>query len=304
MTPDFSFARYVSARKGDAAARLREGAAYAYGGDLKFHATLRKVRPVTLAMEAMLRFWQTVGRTRLLGDSVRVSERQFPNLHELAQQAAKALQIPAPAVYVTGDPSVPDTQTFGTVDDATVLVNGRLLDAFTETELLARLGYEYGHVQNGHTIYLTTLYYLKYAPSQLVRWVVKPATLALKAWARRADITSDRASLLASRSLDATIATLVKLTLGSQRLYGELDVEEYLRQLDERTSGAGRLHELFAQHPYLPKRVQALRLFAETTLYRSTIGEPRAAEGGAPAMTKEECDAKVAALLSLVRGAP
>ena len=34
----FDFARYVAARKGEAAAQLREGAAYAYGGDLKVRA--------------------------------------------------------------------------------------------------------------------------------------------------------------------------------------------------------------------------------------------------------------------------
>jgi len=37
---DLSFARYVAARKGEASARSREGAAYAYGGDIKVRAAL------------------------------------------------------------------------------------------------------------------------------------------------------------------------------------------------------------------------------------------------------------------------
>jgi hypothetical protein len=42
---DLSFARYVAARKGDAAARSREGAAYAYGGDVKVRSALDRCAP-------------------------------------------------------------------------------------------------------------------------------------------------------------------------------------------------------------------------------------------------------------------
>ena len=70
---DLSFPRYVAARKGAADARAREGSAYAYGGDLKVRATLDRIRPVTLAVEATvrehieatvpaLRQWMTSGR--------------------------------------------------------------------------------------------------------------------------------------------------------------------------------------------------------------------------------------------------
>ena len=55
---DLSFARYVAARKGEVAARTREGAAYAYAGDIKVRAALDRVRPVTLAVEASVRLWQ------------------------------------------------------------------------------------------------------------------------------------------------------------------------------------------------------------------------------------------------------
>ena len=42
---DLSFARYVAARKGEVAARTREGAAYAYAGDIKIRTALDRVRP-------------------------------------------------------------------------------------------------------------------------------------------------------------------------------------------------------------------------------------------------------------------
>jgi len=50
---DLSFARYVAARKGEASARSREGAAYAYSGDIKVRAALDRIRPVTLAVTVL-----------------------------------------------------------------------------------------------------------------------------------------------------------------------------------------------------------------------------------------------------------
>jgi len=44
-----------------------------------------------------------------------------------------------------------------------------------------------------------------------------------------------------------------------------VNLDAYLDQLREgRESGLGRLSELSRSHPYLPKRIEALRLFANT----------------------------------------
>jgi Zn-dependent protease with chaperone function len=295
---DLSFSRYVAARKGAASARAREGAHYAYGADLRLRSALDKLRPVTLAVEATLRFWQTVGRNRLVGNAVKVGERQFPNVHKLAVQAAEALQIPTPTLNLSVDNTFGAARTLGTADEATIVLYAPLLDSLTEPELQFLIGLECGHIHNGHTVYLTASYFLADAAKNLVvGWVVKPATLVLNAWSRRADITCDRAGLLAVRDLEVATTALVKLTVGSRKLYGDIDVAEYMRQMDERQSGPSRFHELFSQHPYLPKRVEALRFFAQTTYYRSVIGEPP----DPPGLSKEECDTKVGELLAVLR---
>jgi len=303
---DLSFADYVAARKGAAQTRAREGAAYAYAGDLKVRQALNKIRPVTLAAEATVRFWQTVERSRMLGTSVKVTEKQFPNLHKLAVRCAETLQIAVPTLYVSPNIGALNAHTFGTTDEAYIVLNAALVDHLSEIELLDVIGHECGHIQNDHAVYLTTLYFLNNMGGMLLQWGARPAVLALKAWARRAEITCDRTGLLCTRDLDASIGCLVKLALGSKKLYAEINLEEYLRQMEE-SRGPGRFDELGRSHPYLPKRVAALRLFAQTTYYKSASwakgkdatapAEPEAVAG----LSKEECDAKVAELLSVLR---
>ncbi|MBC8133599.1 MAG: M48 family metallopeptidase [Deltaproteobacteria bacterium] len=296
---DLSFSAYVNARKGVAAARAREGAAYAYAGDLKVRQTLGKIRPVTLAVEAAVRFWQTVEKGRMLGTAVRVTDKQFPNLHKLAARCAETLQIATPSLYVSPGIGSVNAHTFGTTDDAYIVLNAGLIDQLSDLELLDVIGHECGHIQNDHAVYLTTLYFLNHTGALVLRWGAKPAVLALKAWARRAQITCDRAALLCTRDVDVSIGCLVKLALGSQKLFSAVNVDDYLKQMEE-ARGPGRLDELSHAHPYLPKRVAALRLFAQTTYFKSLVKGNTDAEpiGG---ISKEECDARVADLLTVFR---
>ena len=308
---DLSFARYVAARKGEASARSREGAAYAYSGDIKVRSALDRVRPVTLAVEAAVRLWQSVEKTRMLGTAVKVTNRQFPRIAKLAERCADTLRIPLPTLYVSPNIGALNAHTFGTADDPYIVINAALIDHFSEVELLDVIGHECGHIQNNHVVYMTTLHFLTHAANAFLRWSVRPAVLALNAWARRAEVTCDRAGLICTRDLDASIGCLVKLALGSHKLYSDVNLDEYLAQLDEAQKGVGRFDELTRRHPYLPKRVAALRLFAQTTYFKALTGSARPDANGAngvngvnaaPAGTsKQECDAQVAELLSVLR---
>jgi Zn-dependent protease with chaperone function len=302
---DLSFARYVAARKGEVAARSRDGAAYAYGGDVKVRAALDRIRPVTLAVEATVRLWQSVEKSRMLGTAVKVTGKQFPRIAKLAERCADTLRIPVPTVYVSPNIGALNAHTFGTADDPYVVINAALIDHLSEPELLDVIGHECGHIQNNHVVYMTTLHFLRHAANMFLRWSVKPAVLALNSWARRAEITCDRAGVICTQSLDVSITCLVKLALGSRKLYSDVNVDEYLAQLDEVNRGVGRLDELNRSHPYLPKRVAALRLFAETAYFRSLTGSARASNGTPEALptgtSKDECDAKVADLIAVLK---
>jgi Zn-dependent protease with chaperone function len=122
-------------------------------------------------------------------------------------------------------------------------------------------------------------------------WVLQPALVALRTWSRRAEITCDRAGMLVSKDQQAAERAITKLAVGSRKLYEEFNLEAFLEQHQEGNEGIGKYMEVFATHPWLPKRVLAMRVFGESQLYRKAVGE------AATGLTMSEVDSRVAALL-------
>lgn len=290
---DFDFVRWLAARRNREEQSAREGAAYAFSSEHRFRRTLNVARPVTMAIEATTRLWRDVARTELLGTAVKVSDQQYPRVWRAAKAAGEALRVRVPPVFAAPGTSI-KVKVLGTEDAPHLIVNLELADQLDELELTAAIAHELGHVQNGHIVYATALHYLTNSAMFFVRWMVQPAIMTLQAWSRRAEVTCDRAALLAVRDLDKTLGALVKLELGLER-GATFSAEEYLRTTpDLKQSGLGRYAELFRSNPYVPKRVQALRLFANSALYAVLTGQDAT---GRPSLT--DVDKQVADLISV-----
>lgn len=295
MNQPFDFQHYVATQKDPHAKRSAVGGfgEYAFSGDVRVLRSLAYARPVRLAVEASVRAFKAFSRADLLGSSVRVGPRQFPRLHDIVADCTHVLHIPMPTTYVGQNFASLNAATFGTESDSFILVNSATVDRLNDAQLKFVLGHECGHIQNSHVTYSTALHFLTNASAVFVRWIVTPASIALKGWSRRAEITCDRAGLLCCGNLEEATRTMIMLAGGAQSLVEEVDVEAYLRQLDDLGKGLGRVSEYFHSHPYLPKRVRALQLFAESEYYRRHIG----LEGGRPLA---EIDREVEALVSVL----
>ena len=255
---DLDLQRYIERKKGALEAQAREGAAYAYGGDLRVKKTLDSLRPVKVAIEASVRLWKSGAREVLLRDAVKVSPQQLPKLDALVELAAKALHIPRPMLYVVPHLDGPIAQTFGTDEDADIVVDEARIAGLNEAELSFLLGQQCGHIQNHHVVLITALHHLTKSANRFLQWVVKPATVALAAWARRAELTCDRAGLIAVRSIDTAEAALMKIAPAGDET---------------------------------PRRLEALRIFAESAYYKALVG-------GTGGYTQAEVDGKVGEVLS------
>jgi hypothetical protein len=250
---DLDFRRYVERRKGLREAEAREGAAYGYSGDLKILRTLDRLRPVRLALEATVRLWRGAARNELLGGAVQATRQKEAKAFATLAECADRLHIGTPTLYVLPD-GLEGARAFGTNEEPCVVVGGATFASLSEPEQLALLGRACGAIQNHHVLFATALHYLKNDAGRFLRWSIAPAGVALDRWARRAEITLDRAGLLCARDLAATEALLRKLLVDD---------------------------------PNVEKRVAALRIFAETSYYLGVTGQT----GG---INQSTCDGRVA----------
>ncbi len=276
MTMQFDFASYVSERKTGPSGERGEG--YAYEGDLRVLRKMRTLRPVEVAVGQTVKLSKEFLTHDLLGNAVKVGPNQFPRIHRIAGECAQTLGIPAPQVYIVPQIGSINAATYGVDNDAFIMVHAATVDALSDEELRFVIGHECGHIQNNHVVYLTTLHMLRVilqaaAAGVLLAPFLMPATLALQSWARAAEVTCDRAGLLCCKNPTVATHSFVKLAIGSRRLFDQMNVDAYLDQLKEVKGGYGRMGELQRSHPYLTKRIEALRVFAESALYRSAVGE-------------------------------
>lgn len=236
-TIDFDFQRYVERRKGAREAEAREGAAYAYAGDLRMLRALDRLRPVKMALAATVRLWRSAARAELLAGAVKVSQKQQPLVQAIGERCAAKLHIAVPTIYVATTNRAKEAHTLGTEDEHYIVVSGALVEELNEGELTDALGRQCGKIQNGHVLPATALHHLEHFAARYVRWIVAPALAALRSWARRGEITCDRAGLLCTRDVDVSAASLQKL-------------------------GAP------------PERIEALRIFAESEYFRAMMKQP------------------------------
>ncbi|MEM1350551.1 MAG: M48 family metallopeptidase [Myxococcota bacterium] len=272
---DFDFQKYVERQRNPNL--TREGAesdfgAYVYSGDVRALRQLRRLAPVRLVAETTVRLWNGLKRNELLGQSVRLSRRQNPEIYDITAQCARALDIAMPTVYVNNAVTV-NAATYGTDSEAFIMLDSGLVDWLEPEELLFVIGHECGHLQNNHVVFNTALAFLNQALSGYAKWTVAPATLALLAWSRRAEITCDRAGLVCCMDERVALRAMLKVTVVSRKIFEQLDLDEYLEQLSDLQQGMGRFEELTNSHPYMPKRVKALQLFAQSAYYRGLHGE-------------------------------
>jgi Zn-dependent protease with chaperone function len=254
---DFDFQRYVQRRKGAREAEAREGAAYAYAGDLRLLRALDRLRPVKMALEATVRLWRSAARAELLAGAIKVSPKLQPLVHAVGERCAQRLHIATPTIYVATANRAHEAHTLGTEDEHYIVVSGALVDELNEAELTDVIGRQCGKIQNQHVLPATALHYLEHFAARYVRWIVAPALAALRGWARRGEVTCDRAGLLCTRDVDVSAAALTK------------------------TGATPEANNA---------RVEALRVFAESEYFRAMMKQP----GG---LTPEQCDARVAEIL-------
>ena len=124
------------------------------------------------------------------------------------------------------------------------------------------LGHELGHILFGNNR-LAALISTDAANPSVTVLPALGESLYLR-WRKKAEISADRVSVLASRDFKATATSLLKATFGLSERNLNLDVEALVNQVDEIRGRPELMEEVFASHPLLPIRLKAVELFSRS----------------------------------------
>jgi Zn-dependent protease with chaperone function len=264
---------------------------------------LRRLRGFDYVLRKLAGLWnERALRLIYLGTAVRVDHRQFPRVYQLYTQAAATLDVrDLPLLYVYADPR-PQAMALG-IDHPFVMVNSGMIDLLDEDELRFVLGHELGHVLSGHALYTTMLMQLLRVSNALA-WLplgalgLRAVIAALYEWSRKAELSSDRAGLLATQDPAAALRCHMKLASGGK--LDDLDIaafraqgEEYLGPPDVRDSVLKLLLLENATHPFAVVRAAELQRWIDAGDYTRVLrgAYPRRSVDQDASMRKEAADA-------------
>lgn len=178
-------------------------------------------------------------RLAYLATSIRVSPRQFPELHQVLTECATTLDLdPVPELYVHRDP-MPNAMAIG-LDKPIIVISTGMLEIVDQEGLRFVVGHEVGHVLSGHALYRTMLLQL-IAVANSIQWMpigvwgLRAIILGLNEWFRKSELSCDRAGLLCGQ--DPKAAMRVHAALAGAKDPDEMDTTAFLDQAKEYQSG-------------------------------------------------------------------
>ena len=210
-------------------------------------------------------------RRHLLATAIRLTPDMAPDVHAFITACQHALGIEAPIeTYVYPEPMFNAAAVAPEDGRLFLLLSSALLEAFEPDELRFAVGHELGH--HGFEHHRIPVGPLLGGAGRI------DAVLALRlfAWQRYAEISADRAGLVAAGGLDPAARALFKLASGLHGHRVKVRLDQFLAQAADwrdhaqRPAGADdRLRsDVFATHPFSPLRLKALELFAGSQVLR------------------------------------
>ena len=223
----------------------------------------------------------------LMGNSIQVGPRQYSTLYQLFRESVQSLDIhPEPTLFVSQNPQV-NSYALGE-DHPCVVLNTGLLDLLQDEEIRTVIAHELGHIKCGHT----TL-------TQMAIWAMNTASIigeftfgignllssgliyAFYEWRRKAELSCDRAALLATDDLQLVMRTMMKIAGGSVRFGHEVSLGEFIKQSENyQDLDQDSLNQVYKfllyngsqgvmlSHPFPSERLHFLREWADSEDYQ------------------------------------
>ena len=261
---------------------------YIHPADSKALAAVKAIPGVDSALKKLLEWTgESAIRVMFMASAVKVTPKQCPDLHAKLQIACTTLGVDMPDLYVQQNPLV--NAFTGGVERPIIVLHSALIERLNDEETLAVIAHEVGHIHAEHVLYLTAaklmealanLSVARLIPgSEIVKFIISAGIAsALLAWARRAELSCDRAALLVVQDPHVVGRTMMKLAGGT--FASKIDYDQFLEQGREfqRNYDEKKLDKFWADiinaglsHPFPIWRVSEILKWVESGEYEEVM---------------------------------
>ncbi len=264
--------------------------AYIHPADSKALAALKAIPGIDTALKKLLAVTgESAIRVLFTASAIKITPKQCPDLYAKMQVACTTLGVDMPDFFLQQNPVV--NAFTGGVEKPIIVLHSALIEKLNDEETLAVIAHEVGHIHAEHVLYLTAARLFEALAnaslarlipgSEIIKLIISMGiSSALLAWARKAELSCDRAAMLVTQDPHIVGRTMMKLAGGT--FASKIDYEEFLEQGREfkRHCDDNALDRFWANfinaglsHPFPIWRVSEIIDWAESGEYASVVSE-------------------------------
>lgn len=209
-----------------------------------------------------------------MASSIRLSEKQLPQLYRHLPPICQKLGIKEPEFYLQMNP-MPNAWTSGDTRIYITMTSG-LVEMMSDEELDAIIAHECGHILCRHVLYHTVAGWLTEGLTGVLGDLTLPIRYAILYWSRKSELSADRAASIIT-SPEVVASTMARLSGGPKSITSQIDMQEWARQADEyeKIQNDGLWNKALQlsviaglDHPFSAVRVREILKWGESEQYR------------------------------------
>lgn len=254
-------------------------AAWEHPADRAALAALGKIPGLDLVLRKIVgSFGEANIRMMYQAGALEVGPNQYPEIYDALVRVCSVLDSHVPQLFISQSPIV-NAGAVG-IDEPFIVLESSLIEVLSDGGMEAVLGHEVAHILSEHALYRTMLNLLlglSASRSPLIGAAMTPIILALLEWNRKAELSCDRAGLLAVQDFDVSMLTLASMAGGIRGREDEINIEAFVQQSDAYTDteGMGAFYKVTASmgrtHPFPMARAAELRNWVGDGAYHDII---------------------------------
>lgn len=208
----------------------------------------------------------------IYGNGIRVTPRQLPEIHQLALEQARELNLThVPEVFILGGQGAVNAIALRFLTGKYIILYGELVDLMLRRgaydELKMVIGHELAHHALGHISFIKNILIL---PARMIPFLGA-------AYGRACELSADRVGMMLTRNPDAAPRALLAIAAGSESTASRINPHLFAEQEKHVPPIMGFLHEIYSSHPRMTLRINELTTYlSRVSFYVPAMSTPSA----------------------------